>query len=240
MSKYRCPTLGDCERANSAEIFERSAGEDLKCSGCGTLLEAIDSASGSSSRTGGGKSTKLAGIAVVAAVVLGAGGWFVLRKPASVPMAEASATAAMTPATPASTGAPNGLPPSEAELLRQKQEGQAGLAAGLASSAEASSTKAASNEMIKLGIAKMGQGKLDEAEKSFKSAGEIDPKQPLGYYNMAILRLRQGRTDEALKEFEASFMAGFSYFDKLDQDSDLNEIRKDKRFAELVARYRGK
>jgi hypothetical protein len=55
---------------------------------------------------------------------------------------------------------------------------------------------------------------------------------------MAVLRLRQDRTDDALKQFEASFMNGFSYFDKLDEDRDLERIRQDKRFADLLARYR--
>lgn len=43
---------------------------------------------------------------------------------------------------------------------------------------------------------------------------------------------------DALKEFEASFMAGFSHFDKMDQDPDLDGLRKDARFTELVAQYR--
>jgi len=35
-------------------------------------------------------------------------------------------------------------------------------------------------------------------------------------------------------------MAGFSYFDKMDQDSDLDVMRKDARFNVLVAQYRNK
>lgn len=30
MAKYKCPTLGDCDKANSGEIFERAPGEELK------------------------------------------------------------------------------------------------------------------------------------------------------------------------------------------------------------------
>ena len=56
--------------------------------------------------------------------------------------------------------------------------------------------------------------------------------------SLAVLRLKQGRRDDALKEFEASFMAGFSHFDKMDQDPDLDGLRKDARFTELVAQYR--
>ena len=72
------------------------------------------------------------------------------------------------------------------------------------------------------------------------AARERDPKQSLVSYNMAVLRLKQGRKDEALKELEASFMDGFSYFDQMDKDTDLDGIRKDARFNDLVAIYRNK
>jgi hypothetical protein len=58
------------------------------------------------------------------------------------------------------------------------------------------------------------------------------------YYNLAVLRLKQGRTDEALKEFEASFLNGFTYFDEMTKDPDLDGIRNDPRFVALVNKYR--
>ena len=39
MAKYKCPTLGDCDNANSGEVFERSPGDDVKCPKCDTPME---------------------------------------------------------------------------------------------------------------------------------------------------------------------------------------------------------
>ena len=103
--------------------------------------------------------------------------------------------------------------------------------------AELRSNKAASNELIKVAIAKMAQGKLDEAEKDLLEARKRTPQQSLVYYNMAILRLKQGRSDDALKEFESSFKTGFSHFQMMDQDSDLDEFRNSPAFLELTAKY---
>jgi len=103
--------------------------------------------------------------------------------------------------------------------------------------AELRSNKAASNELIKVAIAKMAQGKLDEAEKDLLEARKRTPQQSLVYYNMAILRLKQGRSDDALKEFEFSFKTGFSHFQMMDQDSDLDGFRNSPAFLELTAKY---
>lgn len=43
MKKYVCPTLGDCDKANFGEIFEKESGDDLHCPGCNTMLVAIES-----------------------------------------------------------------------------------------------------------------------------------------------------------------------------------------------------
>ena len=63
----------------------------------------------------------------------------------------------------------------------------AGLLAGAASNAFAQA-----GDTIKVGIAKLAQGSLAEAERSFNEALQKDPKNSLAYYNLGILRLRQG------------------------------------------------
>jgi hypothetical protein len=239
MAKYKCPTLGDCDRANAGEIFERAPGEDLTCPGCALLLEAQTMPS---SLTGVRK-LPLIGAAAVAGLFLLAGAGYLYQKRATVPADLAVTTTA--PAAPMSaapvdapTSAALGMVPSDAETQALRIQSDAQLTRGEAAEAEAASNKAATNEMLKQAIAKMAQGKLDEAEKDLAELEVRAPKHSLVYYNMAILRLRQGRTEDALKEFEASFMAGFSYFDKLDQDSDLDGMRKLPRFIALVAKYR--
>ena len=258
MAKYKCPSLGDCDKANAGEIFERVPGEDLKCPACQALLMPQMTPS----TPAGGKAKVL--IAAGAAVLtLAAGGGYFYTKSAPVVVEPASIVAASIPVTAepvsiAAAPAPGvavpvlppavsavsdpaaktGIAPSDAETRALRVQGDAQLARGGAAEAELASSKAAANEMLKMAIAKMAQGKLDEAEKDLNEARARAPKQPLVYYNMAILRLKQQRTDDALKEFEASFIAGFSYFDQMDRDSDLDGLRKMPRFVELVAKYR--
>ena len=240
MAKYKCPSLGDCEKANVGEIFERTPGEDLKCT-CGALLDPVGNAA--DGKNGNSKlSIIAAGIAAV--LVLAGGGYYYKFSSVKAPEVPASEESVVVnpPAAPASSVAialsNPGITPSDAETKVLRHESQEKLTSGDPASAEDASSKAASNEMLKLAIAKMAQGKLDEAEKDLLEARDRNPKQSLVYYNTAILRLKQGRLDDALKEFEASFMAGFSYFDQMDKDPDLDSLRKNSRFANLVTKYR--
>ncbi|RFP11308.1 MULTISPECIES: tetratricopeptide repeat protein [unclassified Duganella] len=241
MAKYKCPTLGDCDKANSGEIFERSPGEDLKCPNCATPMEPQSTAS--TGATGGKKGLPIM-IGAAALVLLAGGGYFysVRGKAVTVAATSPAAAVAVAPAAaPAPAPAPAqpaaGIAPSDAETKALRQQGEAQLASGDAEQAAAASSRAAVNELLKLAIANMAQGKFDEAGKVLAQARERGPKEPLVYYNTAILRLRQGRTDDALKEFEASFMAGFKHFDMLEKDRDLDELRKTPRFAALIKQY---
>ena len=238
MANYKCPTLGDCAHANAAEIFERGPGEDLKCPGCGTLMNPVSTPG--KPGTGPNKPVLIGATAAVVVALAGGGYFFMGQKKETPPVDEQAVASA--PATVPAQGklatAPGGIAPSEAEIAEQKKKSELEIINGNAASAEQASNKAATNEMIKLAIAKMTQGKLDEAEKDLNAARERDPNQPLVSYNMAVLRLKQGRQDDAIKEFEASFMAGFSHFDRMDQDRDLDVLRKDARFTKLVNQYR--
>lgn len=238
MAKYKCPTLGDCDKANSGEIFERSPGEDLKCPNCATPMEPQSTAP----TGGGGSKIGLPIMIGAAALVLLAGGGYVYSArgkavtmtPASPEVAVATAaSAAPAPVQPAAAG----IAPSDAETKVLRQQGETQLASGDAEQAATASSRAAVNELLKLAIANMAQGKFDEAGKVLAQARERGPKEPLVYYNTAILRLRQGRTDDAFKEFEASFMAGFNHFDMLEKDRDLDGLRKNPRFAALIKQY---
>jgi tetratricopeptide (TPR) repeat protein len=224
MAKYKCPTLGDCDRANAGEVFERSPGEDLHCPGCATPLEPVVTAQ----PDGTGNKKMIPVVAGVVVLALLAGGGYLYSKRAPVP------ALATVPASPA------GMAPSDVETRALRLEGEAQLAGGDAQNAANASSRAAVNELLKVAIAHMAQGKLADADKDLAQARERGPKEPLVYYNMAILRLKQGRTDDAMKEFEASFMAGFNHFDKLAEDHDLDDLRKTPQFAALLKQYDSK
>lgn len=237
MAKYKCPTLGDCDKANSGEVFERSPGDDLKCPQCATLLELQVGTSGSGG--GGNKKMVVAAIAGVLVLAAGASGYWYMSRPiaAAVAIVEAAPALIETAQTVAEQGKSVVLAPDDQETKALRIEGDQKLASGDAAGAEAASSKAAANEMLKAAISKMAQNKLDEAEKELGEARSRDPQNVLVSYNMAILRLKQHRTDDALHEFERSFKDGFSYFDQMAQDRDLDTLRKDKRFQELLSRY---
>lgn len=228
MAKYKCATLGDCDRANAGEVFERAPGEDTTCPGCNMPLElqAVTASAG-----GGKRAPLIAAVAVAVLAVAGGAGYWMLKKSPVVQVATVAVAVA-------DAARQSGIAPSDAETKAARIEGDQKLANGEAADAEQASSKAAANEMLKLAIAKMSQGKLDEAEKDLLEARARAPKQPLVYYDMAILRLKQGRSDDAMKEFESSFAAGFSHFDLMEKDSDLDQIRKTPAFAELIAKYR--
>ncbi len=249
MAKYKCPTLGDCDRANAGEVFERAPGEELKCPTCNTLLEPVPEAKSSARAAGKGSSTAMIAVGVIALLAAGGGGYYYFSTPAVTPTTQVAVPTPAVEAPPPSAAAPTPPPVAEAEkgtgIAPSAEETDAAikgsakkLAAGEMTGAERDASRAASNEMIKLAIAEMAQGKLDAAEKTLADARARDPKQSLVYYNTAILRMRQGRVDDALKEMEACFMAGFNYFDEMDKDTDLDDLRRNPRFTELLTRYR--
>lgn len=237
MAMYQCNALGDCERANTGEVFERAPGDDLKCPACATLLEPKLPASAGGKRPG---TLVLAAAAAVVLLAAGAGYVYMQQGAPNASVAQAPVTSPATQAMPAApaAGATGGIAPSPAETAALRREGEDHLVDGKAQEAEAAGSKAAANEMLKVAIAKMAQGKLDDAEKELVAARERAPNQPLVYYNTAVLRLKQARTDDALKQFEAAFMAGFTHFKEMDADTDLDALRADPRFAALVKKYR--
>lgn len=259
MATYKCPTLGDCERANLGELFTRAPGEDLKCPSCSTLLELQ---TGSATSRGLDKRVIAAAIAVVIVIIGGAGGFYYKKStapaldtsgttniaastpsvagPAAVPTGASTetATAATPDAVSSSVGSAGGIAPTDEDIKQTRREGDTKLTTGDSAGAATASNQAAAKELVKSAIAQMSQGNLDTADKDLSDALSRDDKQPLVYYNVAILRLKQGRTDDALKQLEASFLNGFKFFDQMDKDPDLDGIRQNPQFVELEKRYR--
>ncbi|MCO5164896.1 MAG: redoxin domain-containing protein [Planctomycetes bacterium] len=66
-----------------------------------------------------------------------------------------------------------------------------------------------------------------------------DGVRQLVYYNTACARSMQGRADEALTALGQALEAGFDDFDHIAKDTDLDPIRREPRFAQLIERARG-
>ena len=252
MYKYKCKSVGDCSIANRGEpITSETELNDPKCEVCGGALELIEeSGAGAGSAKNGGKRGVIAAVAVAAVAIASIGGWFawhsksVPQEPvetasAQEPTVQAPSQVVEAPASEAmSQTVGGGIAPSEAETSSARRAADKDLGNGEFSEAEKKSARAATLEMIKTAVAKMGQGDLAGAEKELMQAKERDAAEPLIYYNLAIVRLRQKQPEEALKQLEAAFMAGFSHFDVMDQDHDLDPLRNNPKFKELMLTYR--
>lgn len=246
MYQYKCKSIGDCSVANSGEyVKSETMLNEPKCSDCGCALELIEGGSSSGGGKKGGTSPKLgpmiaAGIAVVA--IAGGTTWYLLgSKPAhSIAVTTPSPEVVVEEkvATPFAEKASGGLAPSETETSLARRAADEKLRQGEFSEAELKAARSAALEMIKTAVAKMGQGDLIGAEKELQQAKERDATEPLVYYNLAIVHLRQNQPEEALRHMEASFMAGFKHFDAMDQDTDIDPLRKSPKFQELLSIYR--
>lgn len=66
---------------------------------------------------------------------------------------------------------------------------------------------------------------------------EIDPNQPVVQYNLACFYAREGRKKEALGALERAFHYGFSNRAWMEKDSDLESIRAEPEYSEMIRRY---
>ena len=245
MYKYKCKSVGDCSVANRAEpITSEALMNEPKCSECGGDLELLKEKSGEKKSGGGsGKGLVMGGIAASVVVVAGAA-WFFLAgqsAPKDAPvlaMDPVSAPVAAPELAPGDNKVGSGISPSESESAKARQDADEKLSNGQFSEAEKKAARAAALEMIKTAVAKMGQGDLSGAENELLQARERDATESLIYYNLAIVRLRQQQPDEAFKQLEAAFMAGFTHFDAMDKDSDIDPLRNQPKFKELMGLYR--
>lgn len=246
MYQYKCKSIGDCSVANSGEyVKSETMLNDPKCSDCGCALELVEgSGSGGGSKKSGAspKLVPMIAAGIAAAAIAGGASWYLLgSKPAqSIAIIPPSAEIMVEEkvVTPTAETASSGLAPSETETSLARRDADEKLRQGEFSEAERKAARSAALEMIKAAVAKMGQGDLNGAEKELQQAKERDATEPLIYYNLAIVHLRQNQPEEALRHMEASFMAGFKHFEAMDQDTDIDPLRKSPKFQELLNIYR--
>lgn len=75
----------------------------------------------------------------------------------------------------------------------------------------------------------------EKALLSISISAEIKPEAAFVQYNLAAMNARTGRKDRALQALQRALDAGFRNVELLRTDSDLDSIRDDARFQELVA-----
>jgi hypothetical protein len=82
------------------------------------------------------------------------------------------------------------------------------------------------------------EGRHADAERICREAIQLIPQIPQAYYNLACAQARQAKPVEALASLKRAVEQGFNQAEWLQQDADLESLRQDSQFAELIARAR--
>lgn len=93
--------------------------------------------------------------------------------------------------------------------------------------------------MSQYGFCLHAQKKYDEALKAFAKAIELGVNKPGNLYNSACSLALQGKKDEALAMLEKALNARFSEQQTLENDTDMDSLRAEKKFAELTGLTKG-
>lgn len=77
-------------------------------------------------------------------------------------------------------------------------------------------------------------GKVEEAKAQGKMALELSPNDTLMLYNGACLYARLGESKLAIKSLRTALAAGWENYEWMKRDTDLDSIRSDPEFVELI------
>ncbi len=89
-----------------------------------------------------------------------------------------------------------------------------------------------------LGFSLHSLGELDQALEAHLKAASFEDTAGVGTYNVACVYALKGDKDKAFEWLEKAQAAGFSDAGQLDRDSDMDNLRKDPRFAEIHAKFK--
>lgn len=90
-----------------------------------------------------------------------------------------------------------------------------------------------------LGLALARQGKRAEARHALRAALKADAKHAWSWYDLGCLDALDGRPDEAFRKLRRAARLGMNNVGHAEADPDLARLRKDRRWAGLVAEMRG-
>jgi len=89
---------------------------------------------------------------------------------------------------------------------------------------------------VMVGNSFLNEARYDRAEHHYMKALELEPGNFIAMYNMACVRSRQNRADEAFEWLQRAIDHGYDDFEWMEKDSDLDNIRKDERYQEMIRR----
>lgn len=84
----------------------------------------------------------------------------------------------------------------------------------------------------------MLQRKFNKADDDLRKAKELSPNSPSVRYNYASLHSLRGDIDLALDEMDAALARGFSDYDALRLDPDLNNLRRSPEFRKVLEKHK--
>jgi len=76
-----------------------------------------------------------------------------------------------------------------------------------------------------------------EAKRCFKKAVELNPNMGWAHYSIACIDALQGKKSEAMKNLEVALEKGIDDKEHIDNDTDLDSLREDKKYQEMMRRY---
>jgi tetratricopeptide (TPR) repeat protein len=94
----------------------------------------------------------------------------------------------------------------------------------------------ASSQLLQKGLELLQKGYLKEAAFCLETATALTPGRPLPAYNAACAYARMGKTAEAVTYLRKAVENGFRDAGQLRRDTDLDKVRKDPAFQEILAR----
>ena len=83
------------------------------------------------------------------------------------------------------------------------------------------------------------EGKFDEALEAYKEAIQLDVKPAISTYNMGCIFAESGEADKAFAALNEAVTLGFRDMDQYEFDEDLESLRDDSRYEELLERIEG-
>jgi len=82
------------------------------------------------------------------------------------------------------------------------------------------------------------RGRFEEGLQVDQKLTELEPNNPLSFYNLACSLSLTGKFDEALRALESALDLGYRDFKWMTRDPDLKALRKDPRYARLREKIR--